>query len=281
MKIEEIKKLLLKAKEKNKIQNSYIIYGGREEERREVAIFLSGILNCDKNFCKECEICRRITTNTYPDLKLIIPEKNILSIDDVREVKNDIFVKPYYNKYKIYVFEIEYIKEEASNAFLKILEEPPEYGIIIILTPNVNFLLPTIISRCSKIYINFALPKYKEDFDKNKKEFIEFVDLLINKKYWDFFKKIDTFCKNREREEIERWIESITFFLRDSFYHSYHFPDEFLIDKNFKPIENLEKTNIQKIEKIWEIKQRIKYNVNLKLAVETLLFLFFSEKEHN
>ena len=275
MKIEDIKKILLRAKERNKIQNSYIIYGGREEERKDIAIFLSGVLNCEKNFCKECEICRRIITNTHPDLKFIVPEKNILSINEVREVKNDIFTKPYYNRYKIYIFEIEYIKEEASSAFLKIIEEPPEYGILIILTPNINFLLPTIISRCSKIYINYNIPRHKEEFEKNRKEFIEFIELIRNKKFWDFFKKVDTFCKGKEREEIENWIESIIFFLRDFFFYNKNFPKELLINKNFQMVENIKEIDIQIMEKIWEIKQRIKYNVNLKLAIETLLFLFY------
>ena len=278
MKIEDIRKILLRAKEKNKIQNSFIIYGGREEERKDVAIFLTGILNCDKNFCKECEICRRIITNTYPDLKLIIPEKNILSIDEVRGIKSDIFIKPYYNKYKVYIVQVEYIKEEASSAFLKIIEEPPEYGIIMILTPNINFLLPTIISRCSRIYINYNLPKYKEEFEKNKREFLEFVELIRNKKFWEFFKKIDTFCKNKEREEIEIWIESIMFFIRDFLFYNKHFTEKFLIDKNFKTLENIGEINIQHMEKILEIKQRIKYNVNVKLAIETLLFSFFREQ---
>jgi DNA polymerase-3 subunit delta' len=275
MKLEDTKKILLKAKDKDKIQNSYIIYGGREEERREVAIFFSGILNCDKNFCKKCEICKKIITHTHPDLRFIVPEKNILSIDEVREVKNDIFTKPYYNKYKIYIFEIEYIKEEAGSAFLKIIEEPPEYGIIIILTPNINFLLPTVTSRCSKIYINYTIPKYKEEFNKNKEELIEFIELLKNKKFWEFFKKVDAFCKNKEREEIEGWIESIIFFLRDSFFYNHRFPLELLIYKNFGINEIMGEIDIQNMEKIWEIKQRVKYNINLKLALENLLFCMY------
>ncbi|MCM8804469.1 MAG: hypothetical protein NC833_04370 [Candidatus Omnitrophica bacterium] len=272
MRIDSIKSIILKTKEKNKIQNSYIIYGGDRKKREEIALFLSGILNCENGiFCEKCESCEKIKNNTHPDIRWIFPEKSILSIDEVKTVKEDIFIKPYYNKYKIYIFQVEYIKEEAASSFLKIIEEPPFYGIIIIICPNINFLLPTIISRCSKIYLNYTLPEYKEEFEKYKEEFVEFIKLTEDKKFSDFFKKIDLFCKNRKREEIETWIESILFYIRDSFFYNLSFSKEFLINKNFEKKIDIS-IDINLMEKLWEVKQRIKYNINTKLAIENLIF---------
>lgn len=275
MKIEEAKNLLLKAKEKNRMHNSYIIYGGSRKGREDVALFLSGILNCEVgNFCKKCEICKRIENRTHPDIKWIIPEKSVLSIEEVRELKNEIFVKPYYNKYKIYIFEVEYVKEEASSAFLKILEEPPEYGIILLLSPNINFFLPTIISRCFKIYINYILPEYEDEFEKSKEEFFEFFKLVENRDFFEFFKKVDSFCKSKEREDVERWMENIYFFIRDSFLYELALDKKFLINKNFGGNEEIKIYDLNLMEKIWEIKQRVKYNINLRIAVENLVFQF-------
>ena len=274
MRIEEVKNWLLKVKEKDRMPNTYIIYGGDRNDRNEVALFLSGILNCEKGrFCGMCEICKRIQNKTYPDIRWIIPEKSILSIDEVREVKKDIFIKPYSGKFKIYIFETEYIKEEASSAFLKILEEPPEYGIMLILSPNINFLLPTIISRCFRIYLNYKIPQYHEDIEQNKKEFFELVNMVKNKNFANFFKKIDNLCKTKDREEIEKWIENILFFLRDAFLFQKDFPNYLLINKNFKK-ENFELNDISIIEKIWDIKQRMKYNINTKIAIENMVFQF-------
>jgi len=159
--------------------------------RNEVALFLSGILNCSEGtFCKKCEICRKIEDKTHPDVKWIIPEKNILSIDAVRNVKDNIILKPFSGEYKIYIFQVEYLKEEASSAFLKIIEEPPEYGVFIILCPNINFLLPTITSRCFKIYINYELPELNEKNRKKIEEFIELLNYVKEGNFFKFFKKV-------------------------------------------------------------------------------------------
>ncbi|MCM8771606.1 MAG: hypothetical protein NC922_00795 [Candidatus Omnitrophica bacterium] len=272
MKTEEIKKFFLKSKEKNRIFNAYIIYGGNKKEREEIALFFAGVLNCkNENYCESCENCKKIKNKSHPDIRWVIPEKSILSIDDVREIKKDLFIQPYSGKYKIYIFQIEYIKEEASSAFLKILEEPPPYGILILLVPNINFLLPTIISRCFKIYLNYKLPDYNKEMEKAKEEFWELIKDVENKNFFDFFKKIDFMSKNKEREEVEKWIEDILYYIRDLFLQLNNFPQSFLIDKNLKN-EKHWTFEISLIEKIWNIKQRIRYNINVKLALENIVF---------
>lgn len=276
MKLEQAKEILKRAKEKNKIGTSYIIYGGDEKEREEVALFFSGILNCEnENFCKECKTCKEIINKNYPDVRWIIPEKSILSINEVRQVKNDIFIKPYYGKDKIYIFKIDYIKEEAGNAFLKIFEEPPEYGKILILCRNLNFLLPTIISRGFKIRLDYKFPEKNSEREKVIQEFFEIFNLLLNKKFFEFFKKIDRIAKEKEREEVEIWIEDVLFFLRDLYLLKKNIPKEFLINRKIK-IENFKNFGLDLLEKIWEIKYRMKYNINIKIALENLFFQIYS-----
>ena len=64
-------------------------------------------------------------------------------------MNNDIEIKQYSGKYKIYIIdEAEKMTQQAQNALLKTIEEPPAYGIIILLTSNIDILLPTIRSRC-------------------------------------------------------------------------------------------------------------------------------------
>ena len=75
---------------------------------------------------------------------------NTISVDDIRaQINNDVGIKPYSGPYKIYIVnEAEKMTPQAQNAILKTLEEPPAYAVILLLTTNVNSLLPTILSRC-------------------------------------------------------------------------------------------------------------------------------------
>jgi DNA polymerase-3 subunit delta' len=75
---------------------------------------------------------------------------NTISVDDIRaQVNNDVAIKPYSSPHKVYIInEAEKMTPQAQNAILKTLEEPPEYAVIMLLTTNVNALLPTILSRC-------------------------------------------------------------------------------------------------------------------------------------
>ena len=74
----------------------------------------------------------------------------MISVDDIREqVNNDIIIKPYSSRYKIYIIpEAELMNPQAQNALLKTIEEPPEYAVIMLLTNNLDKMLPTILSRC-------------------------------------------------------------------------------------------------------------------------------------
>ena len=75
---------------------------------------------------------------------------NTISIDDIREqINNDIVIKPYSSKYKIYIVpDADMMSVQAQNALLKTIEEPPAYAVILLLTENAEILLPTIRSRC-------------------------------------------------------------------------------------------------------------------------------------
>ena len=100
-------------------------------------------------------------------------------MDDIRrQINGDVAIKPYSGPKKIYIVsEGEKMTVQAQNALLKTLEEPPEYAVILILTDNVNTLLPTILSRCVvlnmkpvrdaqiKEYLmeNMGIPDYKAD----------------------------------------------------------------------------------------------------------------------
>ena len=89
--------------------------------------------------------------HNQPDIIYVTHEKpNTLSVADIRsQLVNDVDVKPYSSRYKIYIVdEAEKMNQQAQNALLKTIEEPPAYAVIILLTTNADAFLPTILSRC-------------------------------------------------------------------------------------------------------------------------------------
>jgi len=277
MNINESKEFFVKIKKRDRISGAYIIYGGSRKERNECVIFLSKLLHCKETPpCNKCTDCRRIENRTHPDTKWITPSKSILSIDDVRWVKGDIYITPYYGGRKTYIFEIDYMRAEAANAFLKILEEPPTYGTLIIHSNNINFFLPTIVSRCQKIRLNYTLPEYTEDMEKIYQQFTDILCYIKDKDFFRFFKAIDEFVTERDREDMEEDTGKILLLYRDIYLKKAGLPEEFLVNKKFDDSFLSTDRDIPDImEKILELKGRIRYNINLKLALDNL-FLHIS-----
>lgn len=100
--------------------------------------------------CKQCVSCRQLESGNHPDVFWVTREKTSLGVDEIREqLCNTMDIKPFSSPYKIYIVpEAEKMTEAAQNALLKTIEEPPEYGVVILLTSNISELLPTIQSRC-------------------------------------------------------------------------------------------------------------------------------------
>lgn len=94
--------------------------------------------------------------HNHPDIIYITHDKSSISVNDIREqLNNDISIKPYSSEYKIYIIpDANKMTEQAQNALLKTIEEPPAYAVIILLTENVDSLLPTIQSRCVTLTMN-------------------------------------------------------------------------------------------------------------------------------
>ena len=144
----------------NKVANAYLICGERSCGKEFLANIFAEALECEETArdsseitdpCGKCHSCIQAEGGNQPDIIHITHDKpNIVSVDDVRkQVIGDIAIRPYSSRYKIYIMnEAEKMNQQAQNALLKTLEEPPAYAVIILLTTNAEALLPTILSRC-------------------------------------------------------------------------------------------------------------------------------------
>ncbi len=151
---EQIKEHLQNALETGKVSHAYIINGEKASGKEFIAKIFAMALQCEKGGtepCNECRSCKQTLSKNQPDIIYVSHEKpNTISVDDIRaQINNDVAIKPYSSKYKVYIMnEAEKMTPQAQNAILKTLEEPPAYAVIILLVSNVNTLLPTILSRC-------------------------------------------------------------------------------------------------------------------------------------
>lgn len=136
-----------------KVSHAYIIQGEAGSGKKMLADIFATTLQCEEGGiepCGHCQSCKQALSGNHPDIRHVTHEKATIGVDDIRlQLNNDIMVKPYSRPYKVYIIdEAEKMTEQAQNAMLKTIEEPPEYAIILLLTVNAKLLLPTILSRC-------------------------------------------------------------------------------------------------------------------------------------
>ncbi|MDD6290553.1 MAG: DNA polymerase III subunit delta' C-terminal domain-containing protein [Lachnospiraceae bacterium] len=153
----------------DKVSHAYILNGPEASGKMMLAEAFAMALQCEgegERPCLSCRSCRQAMDHNQPDIIYVSHEKpNTIGVDDIRtQVNNDIGIKPYSSRYKVYIIdEAQKMNQQAQNALLKTIEEPPAYGVIMLLTTNADSFLPTILSRC----IRLDLKTVKEDVIRN------------------------------------------------------------------------------------------------------------------
>lgn len=129
---------------------------GKRTTAKVVAMALNCAVGADKAApCGQCSSCRKIASNSHPDLLQIEPQGRHLRIDQVRELLRTLAMKPYQAAHRVVIVaNAQAMNKEASNALLKILEEPPADTTLILTAQETSDLLPTIISRCRHLHFN-------------------------------------------------------------------------------------------------------------------------------
>ena len=152
---ERIKQNLSAAAHKNRFAHFYLISGPKGSGKHTLAKLLAAALMCESEHrpCGTCSACRKIMADTHPDFITVEDkEHKTVPVKIIREARETIFVRPNEGKRKIYLFPQE-MGIEGQNALLKVLEEPPAYGVFIILSDNPEKLLPTVRSRCTLLQL--------------------------------------------------------------------------------------------------------------------------------
>ena len=161
---DQIIEQLLHAIESNRVAGAYLFAGPANIGKETVARYFAKSINCtasEQGSCNSCLSCRKIENGNHPDVQIIRPSGAWMKIDQIRELQKWIVYQPLEGKRKVYILtEVDCMNLEAANCLLKTLEEPPAGSVLVLITSNLDALLPTIRSRCQIIDFHpLAIPE--------------------------------------------------------------------------------------------------------------------------
>ncbi len=314
---EHLREHLENAIRMDRVSHAYIINGEKNAGKEFIAKTFSMALQCENRQgtepCGECHSCRQALSGNHPDIIFISHEKpGTIGVDDIRrQINNDVAIKPYKGPRKIYIMnEGEKMTVQAQNALLKTLEEPPEYAVVLILTANVDSLLPTILSRCVVLNMKPAgdaqikkflmetmeIPDYKadvcvafargnvgkarllaksEEFDKVKEEAVTLVKYINEMELNEIVAAIKKI--NEYKLDVNDYLDILSVWYRDVLlFKATHDANHLVFREEIQHIRKVaDRSAYEGIEKILDAleksKQRLLANVNFDLTMELLL----------
>ena len=312
----------------NKVKHAYILHGEDESGKMMLAEAFAKMLLCEdvetkqsrEDSCDRCRSCLQAESKNHPDIIYVTHEKASIGVEDIRlQLNNDIAIKPYSSEYKIYIIdEAEKMTEQAQNALLKTIEEPPEYAIILFLVNNISALLPTILSRCVQLNLRpvakgtiksllmkkYQIPDYLADvsasfsggnvgkaiqfatsdsFATMKGTVIDLVNHIADMPVTTMMENIKGLAE--EKAKIGDYLDLLLLWYRDVLiYKATNDYDELMFAEDGRNItryaKKLEYDQIETIMKaIDKAKVRLKANVNFDIAMEMML-LTIKENEN-
>ena len=304
----------LKSSIKNKtISHSYLFEGEEGLGKRNVALAFSKTLLCKEEQDEPCNICNsciKFDTENHPDFKILTSEYGLIKNNEVEKVIKGMATTPFEGNRKVFVIDdCDTIRIDIQNKLLKTLEEPPKYMNIILITSNINKLLPTILSRCQiiKFYpldrdkiINLLVKDYgvnkdkanfiagftkgslekavelvkSDSFFQRREEIIKILDSLLKGDKVKALTSMDFF--NENKENIEEILDIILYWFRDLMIYKEIEKTSLLVNSDKAEIlSNQSFVDLNKINdiiyRIEDTKININRNINFGLSIETML----------
>ena len=175
---ERIKAAVLAAVAENRIPHAILIEGDKGTGRHTLARFLSSAAVCggENPPCGVCRGCHLAQTDAHPDISVTAPEdgKKSITVAQIRALRSEAYIKPHMARRRAFIIDkADSMNEQAQNALLKVLEEPPGDIIFILIAESAAALLDTIISRCT--LLSLVPPEMSEaaEYVKNNSDYTD------------------------------------------------------------------------------------------------------------
>ena len=306
----------------DKVSHAYIINGEDNSGKMMLAEAFAMALQCEEGGpepCGNCRSCKQAMERNQPDIIFIGQDEMMedkktksISVDEIRTLlNNDIVIKPYSSKYKIYIVDhAEKMNVQAQNALLKTIEEPPAYGVILLLTSNADSFLQTIRSRCILLNVKtveedlikkhlmkkYQVPDYKaeicaafaqgnvgkaiqlaasDSFNEMKQDVLALVKKMEDIEIYELPVTIKNI--NAYKQRMDEYLDLLTLWYRDLLYLKATDDVNNLIfkDEVYDIKKQAAKKSYSGIENIFQAieltRTRLKANVNFDLVIEMLL----------
>ena len=155
---DRLKENLTRSLSRGRSGHFYLISGPEGSGKRTLSRLLAAALMCtgDNRPCGGCAQCRKVMNGTHPDFITVDdPEKKTVPVELIRQARTDMYIQPNEGQRKIYLFpRAQDMGIPGQNALLKVLEEPPAYGVFLLLADNPQKLLTTVRSRCVELSLS-------------------------------------------------------------------------------------------------------------------------------
>lgn len=311
---EKIIESLKTAVKNNLVFHSYLFEGPKSIGKEKLAKVFAKTLLCQRGGetpCNTCPSCMKIESGNHPDFYMEYPDDDSFKKEQIEEILRTIRKVPLESKRKVYILDdADKMTQQAQNSFLKTLEEPPGYAVIILLATNGYSLLPTITSRCQIVKFNsierhvienVLVDKFNksreqarfiasfsngiigraielaesDDFKKLRDETIEKLQIVMNGDKLKAFTVSEFFEQNKEK--IEEIMDIILLWYRDLLIYKETQNKDFLINKDqieliFQCCQRLSKKKIMDIiDIVNRTKEDIRSNLNFQLVTEVML----------
>lgn len=248
-----------------------------EKEGEDFARFIANCLVCRGNTkpCGACSDCLKAQKNGHPDISEtdgIKGKSRNFTVDAVREIRDDAFVVPNESDRKIYILKNAHnMNEQAQNAILKILEEPPAYVYFIIVTTSKSTMLETVLSR---VQVYSLLSDEGEITEKEENAVKGFVTALLNVNESALMEQTAVFQKNNQFAKSVLTLLSEVF--RDALVKKSGFEREFRFAQEVKTLANsvTAKNLMQLCAVCDELVESIDRNCNNNLLVIRMCYEF-------
>jgi DNA polymerase-3 subunit delta' len=315
---ERNKEILRRLLRNDRLAATLIFAGPDGVGKRQFALTLAKAANCARavdgafDSCDECPACKRVDAGSHGDVRTIRPDGTYIKVAQARELSAEIQFRPFEGRHRFFIIdEADRLREEAANALLKTLEEPPANSSVILITARPDSLLPTILSRSQRLtfaplsisemetYLAANYRRPPEDtallarvcegrigqamaidlseYRRERRELIELLELLASgEDRYRLLKAAEYFGK-QERDAFERKFDLLARLLRDLI----------LLDagRPASDIVNIDETQrltglssqiggrrlIEWVEKFRDLRANLVININRQVAMEAVL----------